>query len=232
MITAVQMLVKTRYPLGTLYEGVCYVCGGDLYAPMPIKSVVKTTFNDYQNLHTMGSGVCSACQWFMLHDKRDDLQQWLGRDKPQSPRTYSHILKDGQWHILSKGQKPQILECLSGESIPEVCIISVSGQKHLFYKARLNAPSQSAGWVLFEESQIWVDLDEFQELIHHLKAMYLPSYGFSKTSILTGQYHFNAPESMELYTEHEPHIEPYRGGLLLELGVYLITKSKENENDQ
>lgn len=229
MVTAPQLLYQKRYDLGECVEGTCYICGGALYKPLPIKDVVKTTFNDYQNVHTDGTDVCVACQWFMIIDRRTDLQEWLGRDKAQSPRTYSHIAVGKQWHILSKGQKAEILDLLIGGVMPEVCIIAVSGQKHLFYKARPNPSGQSMGWVLYEEQHVWIDQADFVPLVNHVKALYLPDYGFSKDGILTGRYNFNKPESLDLYLEHEPFVTQYRGSLMLDLAVYLVTKPESED---
>lgn len=231
MLTAPQLLYQCRYSLGQRVEGLCYVCGGDLYSPVSITDVIKPTFGDIQSIHPLGSAVCVACAWFMQHDRREDLAEWLGRDKLQSPRTYSHILKDNIWYILSKGQKADILDLLITGSMPEVCIISVSGQKHLFYKGKPNQPNQGQGWVLFEETLMWVDQAEFTYVLEHVQGLYLPEGGFNKDQILTGRYAVRTHDQLALLEAHEPHITPYRGGVLLELAVYLMTKPKVTERE-
>lgn len=231
MLTSPQLLYETRYPLGKSVQGKCYVCGGGLYSPIPTRDVIKPTFSDFQHMHTGGEAVCVACAWFMQNDKRGDLKDWLKRDKPQSPRTYSHILKHGTWHILSKGQKAQLLELLISGGLPEVCIISVSGQKHLFYKAKPNQPAQSQGWVLFEECLLWLDQAEFAHIVEHVQGLYLPEGGFSKDQILTGRYAVKNFDQLTLIESHEPHLTSHRGGVLLELAVYLVTKPKDIESE-
>ena len=135
--------------------GRCWLCGGPAFDPTPRSEWVRDTFMDHDRVAAPESDViCAACVW-ATSDHNVELQQLTGKDKPQRMRNYSHVVADGRWIPLTKGQKREMAELLlSPHGLPELAVISESGQKHLIFKARVNAPGQPAGWVLFEETAI------------------------------------------------------------------------------
>jgi hypothetical protein len=229
MDTATQIIYKAAgYALDNPADGKCYLCGGIAYASTPIKAVIKPTFNDFNAAQgDMSAGVCSACAWTMTQPN-PDVQAKTGKDKPQKFRTYSHLVKDGVWGVYSKGQKADMLAALLDGIMPEVCIVSESGQKHLAFKAQANPAGQSVGWVQFEEQRFELDLAEFIPLQARIQALY--DAGFTKEGIETGNYRFYPDSDMQVFRLHEAAIRNQRGSLTFALALYLTTKPQDHDN--
>lgn len=222
MKSAMQALYEMHAPRDLSAEETCVLCGGDWYPTVATK--MATTFTDYDRLNTDNRLVaCEACR-FMLDEQNKTVQAWTGKEKPQRPRNYSHILKSGTWHVLSKGQKADMHALLLG-SVPEVAIIATSGQKHLFFKARLNPPDAQAGWVNLEEVCFWMTAEAYADTYAHVSALY--DAGYNKASIESGQYVFYPDSDVDVWRAHERAIKPLRGAPLLALAVYLVTKTED-----
>jgi len=233
LLSAAQALYKSRYKLPDVPpEYRCWLCGGPAFDAQPISAIIRPTFTDSSVARgDADAGICVACAWFMS-EQREDLRDWLGKDKLQKPRNYSHFLVDGAWHVLSKAQKRQMSALLTGEYLPEVAIVAVSGQKHLAFKARLNPPPERnarVGHVLFEEQQLWLNLDDFTPLFSDVNALY--QAGYSKTSILSGQYTFYKDSDVDLWRTIEPRLKRARGSATFALAVYLAWLSDESESE-
>jgi len=229
-LSASQLAYTCAWPLPAHAEGRCYLCGGPAFAPVPLKQTLKVTFTGYPVARGDASaGICRACAWF-LWDTNTDLQAMLGRDKPQRPRNYSHFVRAGDWQIFSKGQKREMADLLLGDSLPEVALIAVSGQKHLAFRARVNPPGQRAGWVQYEEQALWLDLDFFAATFADVTALYQAR--FNKDSILSGRYRFYPDSNLSLWKSVEPRLKPLRGGLLLDLCVYLATRKEGDDSGE
>jgi hypothetical protein len=120
--------------------GLCCLCGAES-AGAPFARWVKDSFTNWDLLHS-GTIACRACL-FCAEEQSRLLQSLTGREKPQKMRTYSHFIVGGRWRALTKGEKPEMRRLLAQN--PEVAVISVTGQKHLLFRAR-------AGWWQFEET--------------------------------------------------------------------------------
>lgn len=224
--TASQRLYEAAgHNLANPHAGLCYFCGGAAYEPTLIKHVIKPTFNDFNAARgDMSAGVCVACVWTLV-ERSEEMQVKTGKDKLQAFRTYSHFVHGGSWHVYSKGQKANMLALLRTGVMPEVCVVSESGQKHLAFKARLNPDGQPAGWAMLEESIFWLDLNTFNPLQQRIEAMYLS--GYSKDSIGSGNYTFYPNSDIALYRLHEPVFKLHRGSATFALALYLTTKPQE-----
>jgi hypothetical protein len=224
--TATQLIYEAAgHRLTDPTEGRCYLCGGVAYAPTPIKAIIKPTFNDFNAARgDMSAGICSACVWTMTQPT-PLMQAKTGKDKPQTFRTYSHFVVGGAWGVYSKGQKAEMLAALLTGVMPEVCVVSESGQKHLAFKAQANPAGQTVGWVQFEEQRFELDLEEFIPLQAHIQALY--DAGFTKEGIGTGLYRFYPDSDMAVFRRHETAIKDQRGSLTFALALYLTTKPQD-----
>ena len=91
------------YPADT--HGMCRICGEDTHG-VQFSAWVRDTFTNHDKLRP-GTILCPACQ-FLFDESSTLLQAQTGRDKPQRMRTYSHLVHDGVWHALHKGQKREM----------------------------------------------------------------------------------------------------------------------------
>jgi hypothetical protein len=69
---------------------------------------------------------------------------------------------------------------------PFLCIIAASGKKHLIFKAKISY-SKTLIPVQLDDDPILLNVTQFKEALAEFEMLY--HYGFSKDSILTGQYH-------------------------------------------
>ena len=199
----------------------CYLCGGDALSPIPTKKALGSKFTDYASARgDIDTGVCEACVW-SLTDKNADIGKHFG--KTLGLRLFSHTVDDNnEWRIYSKAHKADIVETLFRGVIPQICIISTSGQKHLLFKARVNPQGQSTGWVMFENEHLMLDAGHFAQVYQHVDALY--QAGFNKDTILSGNIFIHKREYVEVWRTHYPAIALLRGQAILELAVYLVTK--------
>lgn len=153
--------------------GLCCLCGAES-AGAPFARWVKDSFTNWDLLHS-GTIACRACL-FCAEEQSRLLQSLTGREKPQKMRTYSHFIVGGRWRALTKGEKPEMRRLLAQN--PEVAVISVTGQKHLLFRAR-------AGWWQFEETATlpcWERVAGWLAIIDEMLTV------FSKTEIESGLY--------------------------------------------
>ena len=229
MLTATQLIfLSSGRSLGDPVDGRCAVCGGLLYKPSPLKDFLKPSFMDHDVLRG-GDFICCACAYCWT-EYNPDVQRLTGKDKRQKFRNYSHFVKSGKWHVLSKANKADMASLLLDGVVPEVGIIAVSGQKHLAIKARSNPPGQARGWVLYEEQQIDFDALHFAYIYELVDRLY--QAGYTKQGILTGEYVFYPTSDRKVWLEVEPLLRPWRGDLHVDLAVYLCTKEALDDDER
>ena len=223
MLTATQLAFQNLFPDRpfAVSDCICAFCGGVAYGDIKLK--LSDKFTNHDKLYPSGV-VCTACAWFMQNDLNAELQAILGKEIPQKPRNYSWVVKHGQTRILSKGQKRDIYVALAEPPFPQVACIADSGQKHLMFITPVNPEGCDAGMVRFESHTFFVVGEEFATLGSHVGALYRA--GFTKGSILTGDYTFYPNSDMEAFERYEPLVKPYRGSQLLTLVCFLMTKEE------
>ena len=205
-------------------DGICRVCG-ELGSGEEFDRWARPTFTDWDKLQP-GTIICDSCAWW-FQERSEELQAKTGRDKPQCFRNYSHFIVNGEWIPLTKGDKRQMRELLLGEPFPELAAVAESGQKHIVFRARRNAPGERAGWVQFEEDALWLEPDELAALLADIEALYV---GFTKAEIETGQYvqYFVLQFGFDAWRALEAKVAPARSGLLFKLALFL---AQREEND-
>jgi hypothetical protein len=133
----------------------------------------------------------------------------------------------GTWVPLSKGQKGEMRQLLTAVPFPELAVVADSGQKHIWFRARRNPAGATAGWVQFEEEQVWVEPELLRQLLAVFEELML---GFGKGQIESGEYY---PQMVLQFgfgrwQRLEKQIKPYRGGVLLKLVSFLAQKPEED----
>jgi len=193
--------------------GSCRTCGQD-GTGLVFASWVRDTFMDFDKLFP-GSILCQACQ-FCFAEASEPLRQRVGKEKPQRMRNYSHFVINDEWKPLSKGNKRQMREILLQE--PQLAVIAESGQKHIIFRA------QSGFWQ-FEEQRMMPCPELLAELLPPIETLY--NAGASKSEIETGRYSQKTlMKILPLWREYEPFLKEHRGGLPLQLAIFLAQKEE------
>lgn len=149
---------------------------------------------------------------------------------PQKSRNYSHFVKNGEWYALSKGDKAAMLDLLTTPPFPELAVVAESGQKHIIFRATINAPGAAAGWVQFEEQSVWVEPGRLFLLIQVVESLYV---GFSKNHIETGDY----PPALMVrfgigrWLPLENAAANWRGSVLFRMALFLAQKGVDSGRD-
>ena len=207
---------------------ICRICGKDS-AGQPFDDWVKKTFTNWDDL-LPGDIICENCL-FWFDERSEKLARRVGKDKPQRMRNYSHFVVNDEWIPLSKGDKVRMQQILLGKPFPELAVVAQSGQKHIAFRARRNPPGSRAGWVQFEEDQLWVNPDDLRALLSDIEALYVR---FSKSEIATGNYkHYRILKfGFDEWNVLERKIRDRRGSLLFELALFLAQNKKGEQDGQ
>lgn len=204
----------------------CRICGypGE---GQPFITWVKGTFTNYDDLHP-GEIICKDCL-FWFEQRSVDLQEKMGKDKPQKMQNYSHFVINGEWLPLSKGDKLRMADILLTGEFPELAAVAVSGQKHIAFRARRNPTGQNSGWVQFEEDAIFVRQDELRALLAVIEQLYIV---FSKTEIETGHYYPNRimKFGVEQWNNLEQKVVGARGTQMFDLALFLAQRKDRHDD--
>lgn len=201
---------------------ICRICGKEK-SGQPFNSWVKDTFTNYDQL-VPGDVICDDCL-FWFGQRSVELQERMGKDKPQKMQNYSHFVKNGEWTPLSKGDKAKMVDMLLTPPFPELAAIADSGQKHIAFRAPRNPAGQKVGWVQFEEQRVFVNPPALLDLLTTIEELYTE---FAKAEISTGRYsaHRVVKFGLDRWGELENKIKPMRGQLLFELAIYLAQRKE------
>jgi hypothetical protein len=132
--------------------------------------------------------VCGACAFFAVGKTFADQVTGRGLDVklwPQASwRSYSHMFSSRDGHVI--GNKAAWRGFLSDPpAAPFLAILTTTGKKNILYRGTV-ARGRDLFPVLVEEDVTWVDRLVFAEVLGDFETAY--TAGFSKDSILTGDY--------------------------------------------
>jgi len=180
---------------------VCCLCGGDTGgAGWPRNQAIGATFTDVPNMGCPASDtVCPACaatsktdgwqQYVAAHPARG-LPAWFPAKDGKRPRgwnwLYSHhlFLWPDRHECPDRARWREILA--DPPPAPFLAILAVSGKKQLIFKSRVALNSQLFP-LQFDDDPIMIAPDRFRIAIADFDRLY--RLGFSKDSILSGEYH-------------------------------------------
>ena len=188
----------------------CWLCGGETGGVGRLRaSVLKPTFTDYAFAKRPASqSVCPACCWALSEPRlrtHSLLATEAGLEFPDRVRIRDFLVTPppGRWLLCA----------------------AVSGQKHLWIKARVNeGPVRVAGrdgyWVRFEDVDLHVPPGTLAGLLNLVEP--LLALGFGGREILSGQYSLERIRraGIPAWQEFEKPLGPWRGRPLLDFAVW------------
>lgn len=172
---------------------------------------VKNTFNDHDRLYP--GTIISNEAIFCFDESSEIVQKKTGKDKPQRFRTYSHIIKEGEWYCVTKADKRLILQLII-EGAEMVCLTE-TGQKHVLFKHKTGM------WQL-DELHVKPDVELLGLLHYHMCE--LLAYQFFQTEIICGNYDSGRiiKAGLKIWQEHENIIKQYRGSGIFDFTSFML----------
>lgn len=117
---------------------ICFYCCGACQETNPADKIVKSSFTGLDSV-TLSPWVCDGCIAAM-QEKADILLLGGEIRSGQKIRGYSWIITEQSRLAATKAHKAELLElCLNPPEPPFVICLTESGQKHLLYRAVVNA---------------------------------------------------------------------------------------------
>lgn len=221
----------------------CGLCGGTTHRQgRPLRDIgkgkgkvegwLKPTFTAYPQMahYHDRAWICVACLFSM--------REWIvleGREN-QKMRTYSHLVEGTNWTLATKspeGRRAMRAFISSPHEQEWAATLAVSGQKHLCFLTRSNAPNDRLDMPVFlqvETDCLSVRPVDIERVLKLYEEVYI---GFSKTEIDSGAY---SPRRISLFGAARLRgIEKYlcqeRGSLLFGLCSFLALREEIAPND-
>jgi len=226
-----RLLVCAGHPCEILYrfssnkiygneKGVCRITGKESTG-IGFNDWVKDTFTDHAYLHP--GTIISNEALFSFEESSDLIAQKTNKEKQQRFRTYSHIVVNNNWYVLTKAQKKEIYDLIINND-PSVCVLSDSGQRHLLFKHKI-------GTWQFEDQFIQRDKETLSKI--KLIGDELILNNFSKAEMLTGNYiqHRVLKYGIKKWKLAEDRLREYRGSAIFDLAIWLSQKQGEPDGD-
>ncbi len=198
-------------------KGICRITGKESTGLL-FEKWVKDTFNDHDRLFP--GEIISNEALFCFDEASEIIQKKTGRDKPQRFRTYSHIIKDGDWYCVTKADKRLILQLII-EGAEMVCLTE-TGQKHVLFKHKTGL------WQL-DELHVKPDIELLGLLHFHMCE--LLAYQFSQTEIITGDYSSGRiiKAGLKNWQEHENIIKEHRGSGFFDFVSFMLYTDEKKQ---
>lgn len=180
-------------------DDACWLCGGPTAGVgWPRKLGLADTFCDHNKAARMDSAtVCQACvatsaslgweQYCRAHPERALWIAFPAKDG-KKPRAFnwlyaSHLFRPGFHESPSRARWREILT--DPPTPPFLAILAISGKKQLIFRGRVSQ-DRHAFWVQADDTRVLVRPD-FADCLAAFEVAY--NAGFSKDSIVSGQYH-------------------------------------------
>ena len=204
-------------------DAVCWLCGGPTDGVgWPHKLGLADTFTDHNKAARLDSStVCQACvatsasagwrQYAEAHPERG-LWVWFPEKEGTKPRSFnwlytSHVFAQGYHETPDRKRWRAIL--LDPPDPPFLAVMAINGKKQILFRGRVSQ-SRAAFWVQADETRVLVRPGEFARCLAAFEELY--NAGFSKDSIVSGQYHSGQMGKVGLarWRELEMAIRPWR----------------------
>ena len=204
-------------------DAVCWLCGGPTEGVgWPRKSGLAETFCDHNSAERLDSQtVCQACvatsssdgwaQYCRAHPERGLWITFPAKDG-KKPRAFnwlysSHLFSANAHETPSRARWREIL--MAPPAPPFLAVMALNGKKQILFRGRVSQ-SREAFWVQADETRVLVRPAEFAACLADFEALY--AAGFSKDSIVSGQYHTGqmAKVGLGAWRRLELAIRPWR----------------------
>lgn len=188
--------------------------------------ILKDSFGNFDLIgNPKGTGVCCDCS--NLFSENTLLPLWNGKEVISGKgkvRNYSYCWSGLDWIAYSRSYKGEILQFLLKDQTKKWgCSITISGQKHILFRAKENEPHVHTFYVQLEDHLMYIRRDDLQKI--SLLIEELLSLDFTYAEIRAGQY------NSSLYCNHitkvmkiEKYLILHRKSLLFELALYLTRR--------
>lgn len=228
-------------------DAACWLCGGPTGGVgWPKKLALAPTFCDHNSAARLDSGtVCQACVatsstagWIQYASKYPERELWThfpDKGNGKAPRGFnwlysSHVFWQGGHEAPSRVRWREILA--DPPEPPFLMIMAINGKKQILFRGRVSQSKESF-WVQADEQRILVSPEKFAACIAAFEDLY--NAGFSKDSIVSGEYHTGqlAKVGIRLWRELEAKIEPWRRqepGLML-ICHHCAQRTEEEQED-
>lgn len=183
---------KTKYG----QDAHCWLCGGETHGiGWHLKDIVGAAFTNGNEARRVDSEtICQQCAALMKKEAWEPACVKFGHSpyfpvkdgkKPfmSSWMFSSHVFAKGFWAQPNRSEVRQHI--LNPPEPPFVMSFAAAGKKHVLYGSIVNL-SRDKFFVNLDEKKILVERSRYKEVLSSFEAMY--SDGFSKDSILTGNY--------------------------------------------
>jgi hypothetical protein len=174
----------------------CWLCGGETDGiGWDLKAAIGGAFTDHPAAKASHSQtLCCACAaltskdaFVMACEKHGHSPYFPAKDgKPPFLSNWmfnSHVFSEQAWRMPSRAEMRDVL--LSPPEPPFAITLANAGKKHVIFRAPVNH-SRDLFSIQFDEQTALIDRNRFAAMLQQFEAAY--ALGFSKDSLLTGQY--------------------------------------------
>lgn len=136
----------------------CFYCGASCGTGHLASQWVRDTFSGHDGVRCPGSGlVCGGCVRCL--DERASIVLADGEAREgQKTRMYSWLVAESRMVAATKSHMAWMRGVIEGPPAEHwALVVATSGQKHLLYRGRVNAPGADAWWVSLEEEVVLVE---------------------------------------------------------------------------
>jgi hypothetical protein len=204
-------------------DAACWLCGGPTDGVgWHHKLGLSGTFCSHNiAVRPDSQTVCQSCVatsasdgWLQYASRYPERNLWThfpekdGGIKRQFNWLYaSHLFRVGHHESPSRPRWRELL--IEPPEPPFLMILAISGKKQLIFRGRISQ-SRESFWVQADEMRVLVRPNEFAECLAAFEALY--DAGFSKDSIVSGNYHSGqlAKTGLSIWRPLEEAIRPFR----------------------
>jgi len=221
----------------------CWLCGGPTHGKgWHLKDGIPPTFTDFNQAKAPWSlTACGACvamsssAAYGAYAEREGKPVTFPVKEGKKPRAlnwlyFSHVVSPKVYHQPDRKQWRELL--LNPPEPPFLMAMAVNGKKHVIFRGAVSKSREQFS-VQADETRINVDRHQFARLLADFEAAY--NEGFSKDSLLTGQY--NQAAIMAVGIKRWREIEEAMAGWratspgLMQLAHFCGQKDEKNKKD-
>lgn len=184
----------------------CWLCGGETHGVgWHLSDGIAPTFTDFNQAKSSDSlTVCGSCvalsstAAYAQYAEREGKPTTFPVKEGKKPRGlnwlyFSHVISPNVYHQPDRKQWRELL--VNPPEPPFLMAMAVNGKKHVLFRCAVNQ-DRELFTVQADEERIMVKRSVFVELIEEFEEAY--NLGFSKDSLLTGNYNQAAVMSVGL----------------------------------